>query len=178
MNMKHITAAIAVAITGASAVQAEGEKYFDGGFIGAEVGYLDAGDGANGLMYGATAGFRKQTDSDMVYGIEGSFGTSKVDISVGNFVVPDIDYQVWTALATVAWVAGSDKRNLLSLGAGVVYNTAELTYAGQSVSANGTSIAGAVSFERAIGSNFSVRVRASTIEFENYIGSVAAILRF
>ena len=80
--MKKIikTAAVATMVAVSGAAQAD-DKLFDGGYIGVEAGFNNFGgvNGNSGLYYGGVLGLRKQTDSGLVFGIEGRFGGSSVD---------------------------------------------------------------------------------------------------
>lgn len=165
----YLTVGVALVALSTSAF-AQDQKHFDGGFVGAEIGYLDAGDGFNGLYYGANGGYRVQTDSNLVYGLEGTFGTTEVDVFGINDV---IDHQ-WSANATVGWAFGAEKRDLFSLGVG--YANVKVSALGQS--ATGDGVAGLVSYERAIGNNLSFRVKATTYEFDTFIGTAGFALRF
>lgn len=167
--MKTAFIAAAVVLAATTTVQAD-DKKFDGAFLGAEGGYLDAGDGINGLYYGVNGGFRKQTDSGLVYGLEGTFGKTDVDFAGFDNI---IDHQ-WSAMGTIGWVAGAEGKGLLSLGAGVAQVKASA--AGQS--ATGEGIAGFAGYEHAIGENLSFRVRVTTYEFDSFIGTAGFGFRF
>ena len=127
--MKKLLVSGVAALALSTTATAQDEKHFDGAYIGAETGYQDSGNGLNGLYYGATLGFRKQTNSDLVYGIEGNFGKADVDVAGFNNI---IDNQ-WSIHGTVGWAFGAEKRDLFTLGAG---------YVGVKVSAGGLSDTG------------------------------------
>ena len=150
----------------AGTVQAQDStKHFDGGYAGVDAGYLDNGEGTNGFYYGLNLGFRKQTDSDIVFGVEGTFGQS--DIEGAN-----LDH--WTALGSIGWAFGDEKRNLFSLGGGYVL----LKTSYNSFSHTGTGYAAFLGYEHAFGDNLSFRLRATTYEFETYIGTAGLSYRF
>lgn len=154
-----------------TATQAQEEKHFQGGFIGGEIGYLDAGDGLNGVYYGANTGFRTQSDSGFVYGLEGTFGTSDVDFGGLDNI---IDHQ-WSVMGTIGKAFGSEKRDLISLGAGF----AQVKASAFGVSATGEGFTSSLGYERAIGNNLSFRLRAIVYEdFETVIGTAGLGLRF
>lgn len=157
-------------LAAATTAQAQDAKHFDGGFIGAELGYMDAGDGINGVYFGANAGWRKQMDSDFVWGIEGTFGKSNVDY--GGF--DDVYDHQWTAMPFIGKAFGAEKRSLVTLGAG--YAEAKASIAGASATGNG--FAAALGYEYALGENWSVRAKATTYEFDSVIGTIGLGLRF
>lgn len=171
--MKKILAAGAAILlaTTTSNAQDQDELHFHGGYVGAEAGYLDAGDGFNGLYYGATAGFRKQKSSGFVFGVEGNLGKANVD--VGNF--NNIIDNQWSVLGTAGWVFGSQKRDLFSIGLG--YASVEVSALGQS--ATGDGVASFIGYERAIGKNLSFRLRATSYDaLDTFIGTGGLSFRF
>ena len=167
---KYMIAGLLLATTSTAAF-AQDTKHFDGGYLGGEIGYQDSGDGLNGVYYGATAGFRKQTDGGLVYGLEGNLGKADVDIAGINNI---IDTQ-WSALGTVGWVFGNENRDMFSLGAG--YVNIKVSALGQSETGDG--IASFAGYERAIGDNFSFRLRVTSYDaFETVIGTAGFGFRF
>ena len=167
---KYLLASVALAAFSTTAF-AQDEKHFDGGYLGGEIGYQDSGDGLNGVYYGATAGFRKQTDGGLVYGLEGNFG--KADVDVGG--VSNIIDNQWSALGTVGWVFGNENRDMFSLGAG--YVNVKVSALGQS--ATGDGVASFAGYERAIGDNLSFRLRVTSYDaFDTFIGSAGFGFRF
>ncbi len=82
--MKTITktvAATAALLLGTVSAQADDDKRFDGAYIGAEAGFNNFGgtNGNSGLYYGGVLGYRVQSDSGLVLGVEGRFGGTSVD---------------------------------------------------------------------------------------------------
>lgn len=169
--MKKLIAASAGLLALTTTATAQEEKHFDGGYLGAETGYLDSGDGINGLYYGATLGFRKQTDSNLVYGIEGNLGKANVDFAGFNNI---IDNQ-WSTMGIVGWVFGNESRDLVSVGVG--YASVEVSAAG--ASATGDGVSSFIGYERAIGSNLSFRMRVTSYDaFDTFIGTGGLSFRF
>lgn len=84
------------------------EKKNKGNFDGFYVG-LDGGIEDSGTAYGAaTAGWRKQTDGWLVYGLEAQYGQFD----------SQIETETWAAMLTAGAVLGKSKKHLLYLGAG------------------------------------------------------------
>ncbi|NVJ96606.1 MAG: outer membrane beta-barrel protein [Alphaproteobacteria bacterium] len=173
--MKKTLIAAAAVLAATATAQAD-DKVFDGGYVGGELGYTDAGDGVNGAYFGAFGGYRKQNDSGLVYGIEGTFGKTSADLTAGGIKFDDVYDREWTVMGTLGTVVGESKRTLLYVGAGFVQQKASISYGGYSESATGESYVVSAGFERALGENMSLRLRASTYEFE--IASVALGLGF
>lgn len=167
---------------------AQDTKHFDGGFAGAEIGVFGSSNltassqnqsGTDyGLYYGGTIGYRVQSNSNIVYGIEGAFGKSDVDFTFlgdeTDFDLEDVIDHQWHVMGTVGWVTGAEKRDLFSIGAG--YSEIKLSPFTSSFSDGG--IAAQVAYERAMGNNLSFRVRAMTYEFDSYVGTAGLSLRF
>ncbi len=171
--MKKILAAGAAILlaTTTSNAQDQNEKHFDGGYVGAEAGYLDAGSNFNGLYYGATAGFRKQNDNGFVFGIEGNLGKSNAE--VGGF--ENIIDNQWSAMGTAGWVFGNENRDLISVGLGYVRVTAEI----EDFKNTGDGISSFIGYERAIGKNLSFRLRATSYDaLDTFIGTGGLSFRF
>lgn len=163
--MKTAIFAAAAVLAATTTAQAD-DKTFDGAYFGGEVGYNDMGDGVNGVYFGAFGGWRKQTDSDLVYGIEGTFGKTSADTTVGGITFDDVYDHEWTAVGTLGMVVGESKRTLLSIGGGFVQQKATVSYGGNSASATGEGYVVTAGVERAIGENMSLRLRATTYEFD------------
>ncbi len=95
LNKYSAAAALAVATMAAPAF-AQDDKPFDGFYLGAEAGYdrfkvdneisglIDTKDSS--IYYGGIFGWREQTSSNLVYGIEGRFGdnTAKVKGTISD----------------------------------------------------------------------------------------------
>ena len=164
--MKKILCATALlsATLGATSAQADDTKYFDGAYVGAEGGYIDAGDGANGVAYGGFAGFRTQTNSGLVFGVEGSFGSA------------DIDYldHIWTATGTIGFTVGAEKRGLLFIGGG--YASAKASAFGYSATGDDFTIVGG--YEHALSDTWSVRAKASYLNEDAVSGTIGVLARF
>lgn len=81
--MKHYLFAVGAIVLSAAATPAAlaqeapvEEQRFEGVYGGLTVGYGDFGEGGDGGNFDFFAGGRVQTDSGLVYGIEGSWGVS------------------------------------------------------------------------------------------------------
>lgn len=187
---KLATAALAAfAVFGSAATaSAQDNKPFDGAYLGAEIGIFGSSDltlssstqdGTEyGIYYGGMAGYRVQSDSDLVYGIEAAFGKSDVDFTfIGDETDFDlenvIDHQ-WHILGTVGWVTGSEGKSLFSLGLG--YGEEKTSPFTTSFSDGG--LATQVAFERAMSDNLSLRVKALSYGFDSYFGTAGLVFRF
>jgi len=114
MNIaKSLIAATAlVAITAGAALAADDDKKFDGAYVGVEAGidWTKLTSGASrdkSLYYGGVLGFRKQMDSGLVFGIEGSFGDTGYQNNSTN-----ADYE-WSTGLILGSAFGSDGANLI-----------------------------------------------------------------
>lgn len=169
--MKKLLMSGVAALALTTTVTAQEEKHFDGGYVGVEAGYLDSGDGFNGLYYGTTLGFRKQTDSDVVFGIEGNLGKSNIDVGSFDNVV---DSQ-WSLHGTAGWAFGAEKRDLFSVGVGYV----KVNVSAGGSSASGDGVSSFVGYERALSKNISLRFRVTSYDaFDTFIGTGGLSLRF
>lgn len=173
--MKKLLVATAL-VAASTAASAQDTKHFDGFHLGGETGYLHEDSDLNGVYFGGFAGFRKQTDNDIVFGVEGTFG--KPDISVSSLGGSSEIDNLWTVMGSIGMVTGEEKRNLWSLGAGYAKTKASSNFGGGSFSDSNSAIAGFVGYERAIGDRLSLRARVTTYEFETFQGTVGLGLRF
>lgn len=121
MAKASATLAIAFTMAASATVQepSSDKKHFDGLYIGAELGvsYLDLNGGDQaGLYYGGLAGWRRQSDSGFVFGLEGTFGTSdnSIDDDPGFTTIAPLDFDhQWSAAATFGKAFGRSKNNLI-----------------------------------------------------------------
>ncbi len=171
MKLLLTTAAILAASATACA---DDTKHFDGDFLGGEVGYL-SGDGPTGTYYGGMAGFRKQTDNNIVFGLEAALGTTSAGYYFDESDSEDFYKSQWSALATVGFASG---RNLFTVGAGYAHASSSYIYFGVEEDASYNAAAGMVGYERAIGDHLSLRARVVTYKFDNYITSIGLAFRF
>ncbi len=164
MKTRFLTATVAATLLFAGAANAQDDnKHFDGFFLGGEVGHT-VGAGDDDIYYGAVGGFRKQLDNDIVIGVEGTFGTAEIQY---------LDH-IWTANATVGYAFGQDKRSLVFGGVG--YVEAKASAAGFSVTGDDWSfVAG---YERAMGNNLSLRVKANMYSDASVTPTVGLAFRF
>lgn len=122
--MKHIkTLAIGLAMgaLAAPSVYAE-DKHFDGFFVGGEFGVniMNVNEINNdehvGFYYGGILGIRKQTDSNFVFGLEGTFGDTDNSLAEERgFGLPapvDVRYR-WSTYATFGKVFGASRKNMI-----------------------------------------------------------------
>ncbi|WP_262690867.1 porin family protein [Kordiimonas aestuarii] len=163
MKKTILTATIAATLLVAGAANAQDEKHFDGFYLGGEFGHTIS-DGADDIYYGAVGGYRKQLDNNFVVGVEGTFGTA------------DITYldHIWTVNGTVGYAFGAEKRDLIFGGVG--YVKAKASAAGYSVT--GDDISFIAGYERAVGDNVSLRVKANVYGDDTVVPSVGVAFRF
>jgi hypothetical protein len=127
----------AVVLTGAASAQ-EDDKKFDGAYVGAEIGvaWLRFSDGAiantaitddseRGLYYGGVLGFRTQYDSNLVLGIEGSFGDQDTDFAAPGGTL-STEYE-WSASLILGQAFGDNGNNLIYGKAGYASLRGEFT---------------------------------------------------
>ncbi|NVJ71609.1 MAG: porin family protein [Alphaproteobacteria bacterium] len=170
--------AAAVILASATTAQAQDEKHFDGAYLGGEIGYEDARGGVDGVYLGALAGYRVQKDSDLVFGIEGTFGKTFTDIEViGDNFDGDYDHE-WSIMGTVGKAFGAEKRSLIFLGAGFAQQKVTISTTNFSDSLTAETFAMALGYERAIGKNLSLRLRATTYEYKTVTGTFGLGYRF
>jgi len=109
------TAVIAAALMASSATVAADDS-FSGLYIGAEGGFDSTTFGGakdNTRYLGGLLGFRYQMDSNMVLGIEGTYGNSGYSGSGGfDFSTPDFGNE-WTASGLLGFAFGDDNDNLV-----------------------------------------------------------------
>ena len=164
MKNKYVFAAVAASLSVSFSAQAEDEKYFNGGYVGGELGYVDLSGGDSGIYYGGTAGVRTQMDSGLVLGIEGTFGGADVDF---------LDH-IWSASGTVGMVVGAQERGLLYVGGGY----AEAKASGFGISVTGDEYMVKAGYEHALGKSLSLRGQVSTYGFDDVATTLGVLLRF
>lgn len=176
--MKKLLAAGVSLLTLSSIAGAQETRHFNGPFLGGEIGYLSEDNDFDGLYYGVNGGIRVQTRGNVVYGIEGSYGKSDVDVvefgDFSAFPLDDVVDDQWSLFGTVGYVFGAKKRDLVYGGLGY----AKIDAFAFSVPVPDNGVAGLVAYERAIGSNMFARAKVTTYEFETYIGTIGFGLRF
>ena len=165
---KILTAAASVALFACAAIaQADDDKHFDGLYLGGSVGYLDLGD--NGVSYGGVSyegflGFRKQSDSGVVFGVEGTFGSADIDF---------LD-NIWSVNGSLGMVVGAEKRSLVFVNGGY----AEAKASAFGFSATGGGFRADLGYEYAVSKKFAIRVKASTFEFDDFGASGGFVINF
>ncbi|TNE66645.1 MAG: hypothetical protein EP335_02845 [Alphaproteobacteria bacterium] len=161
--MKLKTAMMVATLAIAGAAHAEDEKHFDGFYAGGEFGRTFSG-GEDDIYYGAVAGARKQFDNNWVFGVEGTFGTAAIQ---------HLDH-IWTVKGTAGYVFGSEKRDMVFVGFGYV----EAKASGNGISVKGSDVSSMFGYERAMGSNISLRVKADIYSDDTIVPSVGVAFRF
>lgn len=156
-------ASILLAVT-ATSVGAQDTKHFDGLFVGVDAGYLAADGGVDGAVANLIAGYRVQTDDNLVFGVEGTYGGADIDF---------IDNQ-WTINGSIGWAYGNDNRNLFSVGGGYV----KVNASAFGISTAGDGYTAFTSYERAFNDYWSFRLKGTTYEFDTFIGTAGIVFRF
>tara|TARA_R110002096_G_scaffold359148_2_gene552216 strand:- start:748 stop:1257 length:510 start_codon:yes stop_codon:yes gene_type:complete len=169
MKNSIISTTFAALLAVTSTANADENKLFHGSFAGIEAGYLDAQNDVNGFYYGANLGFRAQSETGLVYGIEGTIGQTNLNNAV------DVDYQ-FSIMPTLGWALGDEKRNLVSVGAG--YAKLKASISGPNYSRSNDDFAAFVGFERAIGESLSLRTRVTTYGFDDFLATAGIGFRF
>ena len=160
---KLMTAAASVALFAcATTAQADDDKHFDGLYLGGSVGYLDLGN--SGVSYEGFLGYRKQSDSGVVFGVEGTFGSADIAF---------LD-NIWSVNGTLGMVVGEEKRSLLFVGAGY----AEAKASAFGFSNTGDAFRGDLGYEYALSENFSFRFKATTYDFVDFGASGGFAVKF
>lgn len=164
--MRRFTTLLTATILSALSVSAtaQDDKPFDGLYLGLEAGYLVGDNSVDGAAANFFGGYRKQLDNDLVVGVEGTFGNADIDF---------LDH-IWSVNGTVGWIVGDDEDALLSVGGGY----AEAKASAFGFSATGGGFSGLVAYEKALGDTWSFRVKATTLDFESYIGTIGIGARF
>lgn len=164
MRKQLIAAACTIVAAASTAANAQDNKHFDGLFIGIDAGYLAADGGVDGAVANLIAGYRVQTDDNLVFGIEGTYGGADIDF---------IDNQ-WTVNGSVGWAYGADNRNLFSVGGGYV----QVNASAFGFNATGDGYTAFTSYERAFNDYWSFRLKGTTYEFDTFIGTAGIAFRF
>jgi len=164
--MKKLTSAAfaAALLASAASVQAADDKPFSGTYLGADVGYLDLEGLDGGISYEGFLGLRKQTNGGFVYGIEGTFGSADIEL---------LDH-VWSVNGVLGAVVGQEGRGLIFVSGGY----AEAKASAFGVSVTGDAFRGDIGYEYAMGDNYSIRIKATTFEFDDYGASAGFLVRF
>lgn len=157
--MKNTIIAIASAALLSSVAAADDTKKFDGAFAGVEAGYIDFG-ASDAFLYGAEAGYRKQFNNNVVVGVEGTF--SGVDLNGVDFL--------WSTTLTAGRTFGADNNHLLFLGAGL----AQINTDFGSDEAFKTDLG----YEYALENGMSLRVKATTYDFDDFQTTAGISYRF
>ncbi|MCJ9429593.1 outer membrane beta-barrel protein [Kordiimonas marina] len=163
MKAISLAAMAAATLAFAGAAQADDAHPFTGFYLGAEAGLVNDSD-YNDLYYAGVLGARKQLDNDLVLGVEGTFGSA------------DIDYldNIWTVNGTVGYAFGAEKRDMIFVGAGYV----KVKASAFGFSATGDGLSTILGYERAIGSNWSFRVKANMYDTSSVTTTLGVAYRF
>lgn len=172
---KTIFTTVAFLATASTAtLAADDDKKFDGLYGGIEAG-IDwtklSGDLARdkSFYYGGVVGFRRQMDSGLVMGLEGTFGDTGFQNNSAN-----ADYE-WSAGLTLGSAFGSDGDNLIYGKA--AYVRTRFVEAGDSdtnsnFTTNGWRFGGG--YERSLNENVSFRLGADYTTYGNNTGGWSA----
>lgn len=120
MTLTHARAgALTLLVVGIShaAWAQESDDRFAGLYLGAEAGanFNDSDLGDAGFTFGGIAGYRWQSSSNFLWGIEGTFGKPESPSSLGTIFDVDYNYD-WSAAVTAAITFGDT--NLIFAKAG------------------------------------------------------------
>jgi len=155
-----ITTAALMASVSTATLAADDDKKFDGVYMGAEVGIdwtklaTDASRDKS-LYYGGVLGFRRQMDSGLVMGIEGTFG----DTGYKNEATGAHANHEWSAGLTLGSAFGADGANLIYGKAAFVRTRFDASSAADdSYNDDGWRFGGG--YERALNENVSFRLGA------------------
>ncbi|UTW54572.1 outer membrane protein [Kordiimonas sp. SCSIO 12610] len=153
------------------------DKHFEGAFVGADIGLEDSGD----FYYGGALGYRFQGETNIVFGVEGTFGDLTTSATVGN--ISENIGNVWSATGILGFAFGDENRNLVSINAG--YGELDITRrtnGAVSDSASFGGFRGSFGYERAFKDNLSVRVQGTYQDVgdlgQAYIGTVGVLFKF
>jgi Outer membrane protein beta-barrel domain len=176
------TAATLLTAVSTATLAAGDDKKFDGSYIGVETG-LDwtklAGDGKRdkSVYYGGVIGFRRQMDSGLVFGIEGTFGDTGYDNTVTGV---NAKYE-YSAGLTLGSVFGSDEANLIYGKAAYVRTRFDVSAATSSNYTDGGWRFGG-GYERSLGDNISLRLGADYTTYGNstnsWTGKAGLLVKF
>ena len=193
--MKKIITSLSVAAISAmaSAPTFAGEYLFDGPYLGIEAGYnkmnthilasltppqLATFDSSlSGLTFAGFAGWRVQTDSGLVFGVEASFGDSTSDIVVDTNNKVIFGRQLGID-ATIGTTLGEAEEILVfaAIGYKNVKITAQFPAVNYVESANGDGIKFGAGLEYAISKTFSLRGTVNYVNYEADISDTQALL--
>ncbi|MCK0068773.1 hypothetical protein [Kordiimonas laminariae] len=157
--MKNVILTLATTALVSTAAIADDSKKFDGFFTGVETGYVFSGS-SDVFIYGGNIGYRNQSETDIVFGVEGTFSGTDVN---------GIDFLASTTL-TIGQAFGSKKNQLFYLGAGYALTKTDFGYNGAFKSDLG--------YEYALDNGFSIRLKATTYEFDEFQTTAGFAYRF
>lgn len=169
-----ITTAVLLATTSTAALAVDDDKKFDGLYGGIEAG-IDwtklSGDLSRdkSFYYGGVLGFRRQMDTGLVMGLEGTFGDTGFQNNTAN-----ADYE-WSAGLTLGSAFGSDGDNLIYGKA--AYVRTRFTDVGDSGSSRNFTTKGwrfGGGYERSLSENVSFRLGGDYTAYGNDTGGWSA----
>jgi len=147
-------------LAGSTTATTAEDKKFTGPYVAVEAGLITRGGGKANIYYGGALGFRYQTDSNVVFGIEGSFAKANIDRNP----------RIWTASGIAGYAFGSSKNNLLFAGGGA--------HGRKDSHINYKSLFATAGYEHAINETLSFRLKANYY-IKNYYGATAGlVIRF
>jgi len=174
------TAIITAATT--ATLAADNDKKFDGAYVGIESG-VDwtklAADASRdkSVYYGGVIGFRRQMDSGLVYGIEGTFGDTGYK---GELTDAHSKYE-WSAGLTLGTVFGEDGANLIYGKAAYVKARFDASDAADDSFGDAGWRFGA-GYERALSENMSLRLGSDYTTYGNdkngWAGKAGLLVKF
>lgn len=150
---------LSIGMAAAVAVSASAdEKHFHGPYAGADIGLTDSSE----FYYGGHVGVRNQTDSNIVVGIEGSFGDYAVSKQFSSFT-SKVDHS-WAVLGYIGYAFGETGKNLIKVGAG--YNEIKVSSSGGFFNPSHSSgdIRAFIGYERAISKKVNFRISTDYVE--------------
>ncbi|WP_417316686.1 porin family protein [Emcibacter sp.] len=184
MNSKILTLSGALLLSASVPALAD-DGHFDGFYAGGEAGYnevkyknedLDFDIDADGLNYGGFAGFRQQTSSGLVVGLEGHYKDSEASIGDDDASL-DFDRQVGVD-ALIGTTVGTAEQVLLFAFAG--YENARLTASfldeEESTDLDGVRVGGGAEF--ALSDNMSLRTTVAYTDYEEDVSNIEGTAGF
>ena len=160
MRKLSIALLSAALLAGATTAQAD-DKKFDGVQAGVDFGYIDFENAGGDLALDLFLGYRVQTESNFVFGVEGTFG------GIDNDLIDNI----WSINGTLGYVVGEEQNGLIFVNSGFAkvnfdgFGSTELFKAD-------------LGYEHAVGENMRLRIKVTTFEFDDFRGTVGISYNF
>jgi hypothetical protein len=174
---KKIIAAFAASLAVAFSANAQDDsKYFDGLYLSADLGIEDSGD----FYYGGSLGYRFQSETNWVFGVEGNFGDLTSSDTSGT-VTAAIDY-AWGVTGILGYAFGEKDNNLVFVNAG--YGELDLSVSSPTESDSEAfgGFRGSFGYERAISDRISLRLVGTYQDVSDFgealIGTAGFVVKF